>query len=61
LNWRDKGTVNKLSIALLMPDTLSLERLFYVYEKGGLSSTKKERHPATMGTEIGTSVVPASI
>ena len=53
--------MNKLSIALLMPDTLSLERLFYVSEKLGKLATKRERHHATMQTDIGTPVVPEPI
>jgi len=35
LNWRDKGIMNELSIALLILETLSGERLFYVYEQLG--------------------------
>ena len=44
-----------------MPDTLSLERLFYVSEKLGKLATKRERHHATMQTDIGTPVVPEPI
>jgi hypothetical protein len=44
-----------------MPGTLSVERLFYVSEKLGELATKRERHHATMQTEIGTTIVPEPI